>query len=37
MKEPWSKRRVKQSIQELWKRINVLERKKRGEIKKKDK
>ena len=37
VKEPWWKRRVKQSIQELWKRINVLERKKRGEIKKKDK
>ena len=37
MKEPWWKRRIKQSVQELWKHINILERKKRGEIKKKEK
>ena len=37
VKEPWWKRRVKQSIQQLLKRINILERKKRGEIKKKEK
>ena len=33
VKETWWKRRIKQSIQELWKHINILERKKRGEIK----
>ena len=37
VKEPWWKRRIKQSVQELWKHINILERKKRGEIKKKEK
>ena len=37
VKETWWKRRIKQSIQELWKHINILERKKRGEIKKKEK
>ena len=37
VKEPWWKRRRQQSIQELPKHINILERKKRGEIKKKDK
>ena len=35
MKEPWWKRRIKQSVQELRKHINILERKKLGEIKKK--
>ena len=37
VKEPWWKRRTQQSIQELRKHINILERKKRGEIKKKEK
>ena len=37
VKEPWWKRRIKQSVQELQKHINILERKKRGEIKKKKK
>ena len=37
VKEPWWKRRIKQSVQELWKHINILERKKRGEIKKREK
>ena len=37
MKEPWWKRRIKQSVQELQKHINILERKKLGEIKKKEK
>ena len=37
VKEPWWKRRIQQSIQELWKHINILERKKRGEIKKREK
>ena len=37
VKEPWWKRRIQQSIQELRKHINILERKKRGEIKKKEK
>ena len=37
VKETWWKRRIKQSIQELWKHINILERKKRGEIKQKQK
>ena len=37
VKEPWWKRRIKQSVQELQKHINILERKKRGEIKKKEK
>ena len=37
MKEPWWKRRIKQSVQELRKHINILERKKRGEIKKREK
>ena len=37
MKEPWWKRKIKQSVQELRKHINILERKKRGEIKKKEK
>ena len=35
MKVPWWKRRIKQSVQELQKHINILERKKREEIKKK--
>ena len=34
VKEPWWKRRIKQSVQELQKHINILQRKKRGEIKK---
>ena len=37
VKVPWWKRRIKQSVQELQKHINILERKKRGEIKKKEK
>ena len=37
VKEPWWKRRIKQSVQELQKHINILERKKREEIKKKQK
>ena len=37
MKESCWKRRIKQSVQELQKHINILERKKRGEIKKKEK
>ena len=37
VKEPWWKRRIRQSVQELRERINILDRKKRGEIKKKDK
>ena len=37
VKEPWWKRRIPPSIQELRKHINILERKKRGEIKKKEK
>ena len=37
VKEPWWKTRTQQSIQELRKHINILERKKRGEIKKKEK
>ena len=37
MKVPWWKRRIKQSVQELQKHINILERKKREEIKKKQK
>ena len=37
MKEPWWKRRIQQSIQELPNNINFLERKRRGEIKKKEK
>ena len=37
VKEPWWKRRIPPSIQELRKYINILERKKRGEIKKKEK
>ena len=37
LKEPWLKKRIQQSIQELRKHINILERKKRGEIKKKEK
>ena len=36
-KVPWWKRRIKQSVQELQKHINILERKKREEIKKKQK
>ena len=35
--EPWLKRRIHQSIQELRKHINIAERKKRGEIIKKEK
>ena len=35
VKEPWWKRRIQQSIQELRKHINILEQKKRGKIKKK--
>ena len=35
LKEPWLKRRIHQSIQELRKPINIAERKKRGEIIKK--
>ena len=37
VKETWWKRRIKQSIQELWKHINISERKKHGEIKQKEK
>ena len=37
VKESCWKRRIKQSVQELQKHINILERKKRGEIKKKKK
>ena len=37
VKVPWWKRRIKQSVQELQKHINILERKKREEIKKKQK
>ena len=37
VKEPWWKKRIQQSIQELGKHTNILERKKRGEIKKKEK
>ena len=37
VKEPWWKRRVQQSIQKLWKRINILEQKNHEEIKKKEK
>ena len=37
VKEPCWKRRIKQLVQELQKHINILERKKRGEIKKKEK
>ena len=37
VKEPWWKRRIPPSIQELRKHINILERKRRGEIKKKEK
>ena len=34
VKEPWSKRRIQQSIQELRKHINILVLKKHGKIKK---
>ena len=37
VKVPWWKRRIKQSVQELQKHINILERKKHEEIKKKQK
>ena len=37
VKETWWKTRIQQLIQELRKHINILERKKRGEIKKKEK
>ena len=37
VKEPWWKKRIQKSIQELGKHTNILERKKRGEIKKKEK
>ena len=37
VKEPWWKTRMQQLIQELRKHINILEGKKRGEIKKKEK
>ena len=37
VKEPWWKRRIQRSIQELQKHINILEQNKRGEIKNKDK
>ena len=37
VKEPWWKRQIQQSIQELRKHINILEQKKRGKIKKKEK
>ena len=37
VKVPWWRRRIKQSVQELQKHINILERKKREEIKKKQK
>ena len=37
VKEPWWKRRIKQTMQELRKHINILERKKHEEIKKKEK
>ena len=33
MKEPWWKRRIKESIKEIRKHINILERKKRGDLK----
>ena len=36
VKETWWKKRIQQSIRELPKHINILERKKRGEIKKKE-
>ena len=36
VKEPWWKRRMKQTILELQKHINILERKKRGENKRKE-
>ena len=36
VKERWWKRRMKQTILELRKYINILEKKKRGEIKKKE-
>ena len=36
-KEPWWKRRIKTSISEIRKHINILERQKKGEIKKKEK
>ena len=36
VKEPWWKRRMKQTILELRKHINILERKKGGEIKRKE-
>ena len=37
VKEPWWKRRIQQSIQELLNHINILEQKKSGETKKKEK
>lgn len=37
MKEPWWKRRIKQSINEVRKHINILERRKRGETMKENK
>ena len=37
VEEPWWKKRIQQSIQELGKHTNILERKKRGEIEKKEK
>ena len=36
-KEPWWKRQIKTSISEIRKHINILERQKKGEIKKKEK
>ena len=36
-KEPWWKRRIKNSINELRKHINILERNRRGEVRKKGK
>ena len=34
-KEPWWKRRVKDSIAELWRHFNILERSKQGKLKRK--
>ena len=36
-KEPWWKRRIKTSISEIRKHIQILERQKKGEIRKKEK
>ena len=34
-KEPWWKRRVKDSIAELWRHVNILEKTKQGKLKRK--